>query len=183
MNIPKKGSILIAEPFLKDPNFLRSVVVICEKNEEGTLGFVLNHQFSANLDRFLPGLEGFIIPVYIGGPVMRDTLHFLHCSNHAIPGSLEVGNGIYWGGDVDYVMKLIINKMVSPADFRFFLGYSGWGVAQLEVEMQENSWILSEATTQIVFEIENDKIWSTALKSLGGKYGMMVNFPLDPSLN
>ena len=75
---PAPGILLIADPFLKDPNFLRTVVFLCEHKEEGSFGFVLNRQYVNTLDELIPELEGFKIPVYYGGPVQPDTIHFLH---------------------------------------------------------------------------------------------------------
>ena len=70
------GILLIADPFLKDPNFLRTVVFLCEHKEEGSFGFVLNRQYENSLDELIPELEGHKIPVYYGGPVQLDSIHF-----------------------------------------------------------------------------------------------------------
>jgi len=177
------GTLLIAEPFLKDPNFMRTVVLICEHQQEGTLGFVLNRHHNYTLDELLPAMEGFQIPVYYGGPVQMDTLHFIHVYADQIPGSFPISEEISWGGDIDVAMSLIREGRVDPAGFRFFIGYSGWGEGQLEGEMREKSWILGEATREIVFGTDPSQVWKEALKTLGGEYEMMINFPIDPALN
>ena len=98
---PAPGILLIADPFLKDPNFLRTVVFLCEHKEEGSFGFVLNRKYENTLDELIPGLEDLKLPVFYGGPVQMDTIHFLHQYPDEIPGSEEVIKGVYWGGDFE----------------------------------------------------------------------------------
>ena len=79
MDSPAPGILLIADPFLKDPNFMRTVVFLCEHQDEGSFGFVLNKNYEYTLDELVSGLEDLRkIPVYLGGPVQMDTIHFLH---------------------------------------------------------------------------------------------------------
>jgi len=88
---PDTGILLIAEPFLKDPNFLRTVVLICRHNaEEGSFGFVINKEYHQPLDELIPDLAGFDWPVYAGGPVQMDTLHYLHQYPKLLPDCQEV---------------------------------------------------------------------------------------------
>ena len=137
---PAAGILLIADPFLKDPNFLRTVVFLCDHKEDGTIGFVLNRQYENTLDELVPGLEGYKLSVYYGGPVQPDTIHFLH-QYADIPGSLEVLKGVYWGGDFDQIIEMIKTGMISPDKIRFFIGYSGWDKGQLSKELDQKSWI------------------------------------------
>lgn len=180
---PAPGILLIADPFLKDPNFLRTVVFLCEHREEGSFGFVLNRQFENTLDELIPELEGHKIPVYYGGPVQVDTIHFLHQLPEKIPGGQEVIKGVYWGGDFDAVVGLLKNKHVDTERIRFFIGYSGWSDGQLQEEMNEKTWLTVKATRKLIFHSNYSNIWKEALKHLGGDYEMMVNFPIDPQLN
>ena len=83
---PGQGILLIADPFLKDPNFLRTVVFVCEHNEEGSVGFVINRLYENTLDELLEELDGFKIPVYYGGPVQITSIHFIHQYPEEIPG-------------------------------------------------------------------------------------------------
>ncbi|HSK11928.1 MAG TPA: YqgE/AlgH family protein, partial [Phnomibacter sp.] len=103
---PAAGAILISDPFLRDPHFMRTVVFLCEHTGQGSFGFVLNRPFEQTLDEFVPDLEGYMLPVYYGGPVQPDTLHFLHRLPHLIPGGQKVVNGVYWGGDFEKVIEL-----------------------------------------------------------------------------
>ena len=180
---PAPGILLIADPFLKDPNFLRTVVFLCEHREEGSFGFVLNRQYENTLDELIPELEGFPLPVYYGGPVQMDSIHFLHQYPNEIPGSQEVSKGIYWGGDFDAVVNLIKNEDIDPARIRFYIGYSGWTGGQLSSEMGEKTWLTVKATRQLIFHKNYEEIWKDALRHLGGDYEIMVNFPIDPQLN
>ena len=86
----REDILLIADPFLKDANFMRTVVYICRHSEDGSFGFVLNKIFEQTLDELINGLEGFPVPVYSGGPVQPDTIHFLHQYPELIPGSYRI---------------------------------------------------------------------------------------------
>ncbi len=180
---PGAGILLIADPFLKDPNFLRTVVFLCEHKEEGSFGFVLNRPYDNTLDELIPELDGHKLPVYYGGPVQVDTIHFLHQFPDQIPGAQEVLKGVYWGGDFDALVSLIKNEEIDPGKIRFFIGYSGWGIGQLGEELNEKTWLTVKATRKLIFHDDSREIWKDALKHLGGDYEMMVNFPIDPQLN
>ncbi len=180
---PGPGILLIADPFLKDPNFLRTVVFLCEHKEEGSFGFVLNRQYENTLDELIPELEEHKLPVYYGGPVQQDTIHFLHQYPDEIPGGIEVLNGVYWGGDFDRVIDLIKNGLIDPNKIRFYIGYSGWSSGQLEEEMKEKTWLTVKAIRRLIFHHNYEEIWKDSLKQLGGDYEMMINFPIDPQLN
>lgn len=180
---PGPGILLIADPFLKDPNFLRTVVFLCEHKEEGSFGFVLNRQYEFSIDELIPELEGQKIPVYYGGPVQLDTLHFLHQYPEEIPGGQEVLKGIYWGGDFDAVVSLLKKGAIDLDKIRFYIGYSGWGSGQLKDEMTEKTWLTVKANRKLIFHIDYRELWKESLKQLGGDYEMMVNFPIDPQLN
>lgn len=180
---PAAGILLIADPFLKDPNFLRTVVFLCEHQEEGSFGFVLNRKYENTLNELIPELEDHPLPVYYGGPVQMDTIHFLHQYPDQIPGGKEVLKGVYWGGDFDALVDLIKNSVIDPVKIRFFIGYSGWSEGQLNTEMQEKTWLTVKATRKLIFHKQYEETWKDSLKELGGDYEMMVNFPIDPQLN
>ena len=180
---PEKGILLIANPFLKDPNFSRTVIFLCENVKEGTFGFVLNKQFSKNLDELIPDLEMPAFPVFLGGPVQPDSLHFLHQYPDLISGGVEVFDGVYWGGNFESLQIHLKNNEISTDKIRFFIGYSGWTEGQLDMEMEEESWITAKATRKLIFETSATETWKESLNFLGGDYKMMVNFPIDPQLN
>lgn len=180
---PEKGSFLISEPFLPDPNFERTVVLLCEHNEEGSFGFVLNKASAVTLEDILQDISGVKSPVYIGGPVQQDTLHFIHRADY-LSGGTEINKGLYWGGNFEQLMVLIDTKQLNPDDFRFFIGYSGWGTGQLEEELKANSWIVANyATPALIFDEDGKDLWKVVLKQLGGRYNVYSNYPTDPRLN
>lgn len=183
MTEPASGVLLIADPFLKDPNFMRTVVLLTEHREDGTVGFVLNRQYENTLDELLPDVEGHKLPVYYGGPVQMNTIHFLHCYPDEISGGVEVIKGVFWGGDFDAVIQLINSGKVDPARLRFYIGYSGWSAGQLATEMDEKTWLTVEAVKKLIFHPNAEEIWKDSLKHIGGEAEMMINFPIDPLLN
>ena len=180
---PGPGILLIADPFLKDPNFLRTVVFLCEHKDEGSFGFVLNRQYENTLNELIPELDQYHLPVFYGGPVQQDTIHFLHQYPDEIPGGIEVLKGVWWGGDFDKLVELIKKGSIDAAKIRFYIGYSGWSNGQLTDEMKEKSWLTVKATRKLIFHRNYEEIWKDALKQLGGDYEMMINFPIDPRLN
>jgi putative transcriptional regulator len=183
-SLPKRGDLLISEPFLPDPNFERTVVLLCEHNEEGSFGFVLNKPSLLKYSDVIEGTDDFNASLFIGGPVQQDTLHFLHRTGQLIEDSIEIGKGIYWGGNYEQLQILIDTKQLNPEDFKFFVGYSGWGAGQLEMELKEKTWIVSRvATPDLVFDIDSEKLWKIILKNMGGKFKMISNYPIDPRLN
>jgi len=180
---PAKGTLLIANPFLKDPNFMRTVIFLCEHKEEGSFGFVINKLFPTTLGEIIPDLEDYKIPLYFGGPVQKDTIHFLHQYPDVIAGGEEVFDGVYWGGNFESLVASIKVNGIDFSKIKFFIGYSGWGEKQVEDELKEKSWLTVEATRKLLFHKKPDDIWKDSLKHLGGDYEMMINFPIDPQLN
>lgn len=183
MIAPTAGAMLIADPFLKDPNFLRTVIFLCDHNEKGSFGFVLNRQYENTLDELIPELEGFRFPVYYGGPVQQDTIHFLHQYPEEIPGGQEVAKGVYWGGQFDLLVDKMKEKKIEEKKVRFYLGYAGWGAGQLAKEMQEKTWLTLMAKKHLIFHSDYTAIWKEAILHMGDAYKLMVNFPLDPQYN
>lgn len=177
--------VLIAEPFLTDPNFSRTVVFLVEHNEEGTLGFVLNQPMGIMLkDVIENGPDDQLdIPLFAGGPVATDTLHVIHQLGDHIEGSKFVGKHIYWGGEFEQIRFLLGNKNAKWDDFRFFVGYSGWAPGQLEDELASGSWIVNKTDEEFIFDLEKQKLWEAALNDKGGKFKLMKGSPLRPDWN
>ncbi len=181
---PKKGDLLISEPFLPDPNFERTVIYICEHNEEGSFGFVLNRPSELKFDEIIEEVDDFDVTMYIGGPVQHDTLHFIHRASDVIDEGIIIKENLCWGGSFEQLKSLINTKQINEKDFRFFIGYSGWGAGQLQEELDANSWIvLPNATEKQIFDIPPEQLWRTILKDMGGRFKMYSNYPSDPRLN
>lgn len=183
MVAPGQNILLIAEPFLKDPNFARTVVYLCRHSDEGSFGFVLNKPFEYTLDELIQGFEGTQIPVYTGGPVQPDMVHYIHQYPDLIPGSFAISNDIHWGGDFDTVKRLIRSGSIDLRKIKFFIGYSGWESGQLDHEMEEKSWLTVTATRNLVFDVPPEQVWKSSIEHLGGDYKIMAHFPIDPQLN
>ena len=180
---PQKGSLLISEPYLPDPNFDRTVVYLCEHNAEGSFGFVLNKASQVHVEDLLQDVKNFDETVYIGGPVEQNTLHFLHRADY-LQGGVEVQNNVFWGGNYQQLISLIDTGSINRADFRFYIGYSGWGEGQLERELEENTWIVANnVPSEVIFDTDPEDLWRHVLKMMGGRYNLYSNYPIDPRLN
>lgn len=181
---PACGRLLISEPFLKDPHFKRSVVLMTEHNEDGTFGFVLNQPSALVLKDLVPELATANYPIFIGGPVEVDTIHFIHRCYDKLHSGDEIAKGIYWGGNFEALKILVNNNSITQGEIKFFLGYSGWSDGQLEEEINENTWIVSDKYHQeLIFSQDEEQLWKEVIINLGDKYAHVSNFPSDPSLN
>lgn len=182
--LPKKGHLLIAEPStLGDVSFNRSVVLLAEHNDEGSIGFILNKPLNYTINDLLPEIEA-SFKIYNGGPVEQDNLYFIHNIPEIIPNSVEISNGIYWGGDFETTKHLINTGEINKNNIRFFLGYSGWSVNQLEIEMQENAWIVSEnSLKKKLLSKSSNQFWKEKIIEQGGEYVLFSNAPENPMLN
>jgi putative transcriptional regulator len=182
-NTLKAGSLLLASANLLESNFKRSVLIMCEHNDNGSLGFILNRPMEFKVCEAITGFDEIDEPLHMGGPVQVDTVHFLHTRGDVIDGSLEILPGVFWGGDKDQLSYLINTGVIRPSDVRFFLGYSGWGSGQLEEEFEEGSWYIAEATTDVIFSDEYERMWSRSVRSKGGEYRYIANSPELPGMN
>ena len=181
---PAKGKLLIAGPFLSDPNFSRAVVLLCEHGGDGTIGFVLNQPTALSLGDIIAELEAYMprLSVYQGGPVQPDTLHIMHRMPEVLGGHL-IAPGIYWGGSYETLQRLVKSNDFNEADLKLFIGYSGWSAGQLDKELSEGSWLVGDTSEELIFETEPHVIWKSAISSLGNNYSFLANMPIDPQLN
>ncbi|MGQ8335869.1 YqgE/AlgH family protein [Sunxiuqinia sp. A32] len=181
---PQKGRILIAEPFLPGSYFNRAIVLLVAHSEKGAVGFILNKKIDYPINDIITDFPEFNAEVYIGGPVSTDSIFFLHSLGDQIPGSIHVKDDIYWGGDFDVLKTKIKSGHVLSEQVRFFLGYSGWDDGQLEEELKENSWLVSEIEQKkVLVKKPSNSLWVDSIRDIGGKYLLWENFPENPSLN
>lgn len=179
---PKEGRVLIADPGLSDHYFMRSVILLVEHNDQGTVGYVLNNIIDINLKELMPEFPSFKAITSIGGPVNPNSIHFIHTVGHLIPSTYEVSEGLFWGGDFDAVRKLIEQGKLTSRQIRFFIGYSGWGKDQLANELKENSWVVSQLD-RVQIMAGKDDLWNRAVMQMGPKYKPWTIYPQNPSLN
>lgn len=181
---PTKGHLLVAEPtIIGDVSFNRSVVLLADHSDKGSVGFILNKILDFTLKDLIPELDS-NFKIYNGGPVEQDNLYFIHKVPGLIPESIEIANGIYWGGDFDVVIDLITKKLISEKQIRFFLGYSGWDANQLNEELNTHSWIVTpNENAADVIERPYNSFWKDKMMQLGGEYLLWSNAPENPSYN
>ena len=181
---PAAGRLLIAEPFMLDPGFRRSVILITEYAAEGVVGFVLNHPSGLYVNDALVDFPETEDKIFTGGPCNTERLHFLHRCPDKISGGIDIGNGVFWGGDFEAVKTMFQLNLIGRNEIKFFLGYSGWGLEQLNRELELNSWIVSESfSMDFIFDDEEDKLWKEAIINMGERFAHIVNFPTNPQLN
>ncbi len=180
--LPKKGRILIAEPFLPGSYFNRSIVFLVEHGSEGTVGFILNKPVDFEVIGFDEEFPNFKERLYVGGPVSNESVYYIHTMGDLIPNSVKIMDGLFWGGDFDHLKDLIHTGFADNTKVRFFLGYSGWDKDQLKEELDEDSWLVSDISPKIVMQ-SSEELWKDMVKQLGGKYSLWENFPENPALN
>ncbi|MFY7669166.1 MAG: YqgE/AlgH family protein [Crocinitomicaceae bacterium] len=178
-----KGSILISDPFSDDVYFGRSVVLICEHNDEGTFGFVLNNYIDVDLHQLDDNFPNINARISFGGPVSKENLYYIH-SFSDITNTLEIREGLYYGGDFDEITDRIKNAKNPNKEIRFFMGYSGWSPSQLDEEIKNESWITANnISTEDVLDTKLDDLWRICLEKQGQRFQLMTKFPRNPMDN
>ena len=174
--LPSKGSVLLSEPFLQDPHFERSVVLMCEHSDAESFGFVLNHLSAVQLHDLMD-IAPKEIPVFIGGPVANNSLFYLH----TIPGidsSDEILPGLFYGGDLAELIETLEADPLNLKKMRFFLGYSGWSKGQLAQEIKERSWIsTTNLSLETLFSTTINTLWKTCMSYQGDQFITFSIFP------
>ncbi|NOZ45413.1 MAG: YqgE/AlgH family protein [Chlorobi bacterium] len=182
----EKGKVLISEPFTRDFYFKRSVVLLAEHNEEGTVGFILNKSVEIPVNEVLKNFPEFNSRLSIGGPVKPDTIYYIHTIGNILPNSLHVFDNLYWGGDFTELKEIIKAGIVKPEQIKFFVGYSGWNPKQLDNEISESFWLVSKLSVESImtnFNYNQNDFWRQSIKSFGNKYQLWTTFPENPDLN
>lgn len=184
INTIKPGCLLLSEPFLPDPHFKRTVILITAYESEGTIGFVLNKPSALTLNEALK--QHHLPPqrIWSGGPVQPDTLQWIH-PYPQLEGSVEIVEKVFWGGDFDQFKEGLNSGTINPAAVRFYMGYSGWSPGQLEEEISEGSWLITEGVSKMVFNPfrTQEDLWKKMMTLLGGDYAILAKAPEHPWLN
>ena len=177
-----QGKLLISEPLLQDENFHRSVIYLCYQTNKESLGFILNKYEGKMLNFFIEDSVNLDFPVYFGGPVETESLHFIH-SVPEIAGGELIADNIYWSGDVEQIVEGMKTGKVNTSNCRFFTGYSGWSEGQIEAELDMNAWLVANSNSELVFETDIKTLWNESIKSLGKNYSTLLFMPDKPELN
>jgi len=180
---PKAGNFLISEPFSGDSFFNRTVVLLTEHNQNGSVGFILNRPVDINVDEAIQDFPPINSLVSIGGPINTDAIYYLHTLGDKIPNSVHIFGNIYWGGSFKILQHLIKTRKVSGNQVRFFIGYSGWKPNQLKNEIKNNYWLVSDVFFDDIMTNSDHNVWHRTLDKLGTKYKIWANFPADPNFN
>lgn len=180
---PVKGDLLLSEPFLMDSNFSRVVILLCEHNEEGSFGLILNNTLEIEINSVVTDFPEAKIPVGFGGPVDRNQLFYMHRTPE-ITGSVEIGRNLFLGGDYPEIKKRITSDEMTHENLRFFIGYTGWSKGQLQNEIDELSWVVMKTPENLnVFEAFDEDLWRELIATMGGKYKLMADYPVNPADN
>jgi len=178
-----KGKILIAKPeILNDSSFNRSIILLSEHNDDGSVGFILNKPSNFTIVDLIPEINSDHI-IYNGGPVSTDNLYFIHSVPELIPNSISINKTMYWSGDFNVIKELLCDNALSKNEIRFFLGYAGWSENQLKEELNSNSWLLKNNSYSNILSVMTDSFWRDELMKLGGEYQIWANSPEDPNMN
>ncbi len=173
----KNGAVLLAEPFMLDPNFRRAAVLLCEHSAEGSLGFIMNRPTDTRIDQLIEDFPEFDSPVFWGGPVQTDTLHYIHSVGDLLEESLRIADGVYWGGDFEKLKFLIGSGLIEPENIRFFMGYSGWDEGQLLDEMASGSWVVADMHPNYIFKSRPEVLWQQVMYNKGDAYSVIATMP------
>jgi len=180
---PAGGSILVSQPSLTDRFFSRSVVMLAEHGIDGSFGFIVNKPANVRLSKVSTEFGDFDTDLYLGGPVHVNNLFYVHSKGEIIKDSYKIIEGVYWGGDLAEIRRLISSGKMTDKDIRFYAGYSGWEPEQLEREMNEKSWIVLDGVNRYVFGSRPTNLWKKIVLTLGEDYAPWVNYPYDPNMN
>jgi putative transcriptional regulator len=179
-----KGCLLLADPnIINDPYFNRAVILITENSEDEVVGFIINKPLEYNFEDIFSGM-GKDYKIYNGGPVNKDNLYYIHNLPDLIPNSIKVSNNLFWGGDFSNVKNLIKDNKIGSNNIRFFSGYSGWTLPQLNNEIKEKSWIITNNRfDDKILKSKTNEFWKEEIKKLGNDYKIWSNAPENPNLN
>ncbi len=178
-----KGKVLLSDPFMMDPHFKRSAILLTDYSNEGSVGFILNRSIDMKINDLIVDFPTIDSEVFYGGPVASDTVHYLHNVGDLLEESIYVSKGVYWGGDYTKLKFLIENQLIQPNNIRFFVGYSGWSSGQLEEEISIKSWMLANMNANFLFKMNPRNLWQKILDIKGNNYAIISKIPDPVCLN
>ena len=165
-------SLLLSMPQMMDPNFQRTVILLCQHDEQGAFGLVINRpattsgRVTVNLDPPLSTERE--LEIWIGGPVEPQRSWILVGGDEGeapLDGVVQIGSGMYLSTSPVLLRRVL--EPNPPPRMRLIVGYAGWAAGQLERELQESAWLLSEVAADIVFNTPSAEMWEAAIRRLG----------------
>lgn len=180
----EKGTFLISTPDVEKGIFFRSVILVCEHNSSGSFGLVVNKPLHLELPKEIINTETLLNPhvsICAGGPMQTNQMMLLHTSNAAANQTLKVCDGVYLGGDLQFLQEVLMDENGPHVHLCF--GYTGWGAGQLEREFLDGNWFVWPANESHIFQTIPEKLWGILLREMGGKYASLSMIPEDLSLN
>jgi putative transcriptional regulator len=173
-----QGQLLVAAEDLADPNFIETVILLLDHNDEGSLGLVINRPTRVRLAELLPKVAGLTDRdlVFRGGPVQPETVHLLVGGAEAPDGSRKVCEGVYASTRLEVLEQLASGSRASP--FRAYAGYAGWGPGQLAGEMDARSWHVLPSDPEAVFAAAPAALWDLLIERTRRRFAWAS--PVDP---
>lgn len=165
-------TLLLAMPQLRDPNFERSVVLLCRQRKgEGSFGLILNHPLEVPLAELLIGRMRDELPsdflAWSGGPVDPGRGWLLLGRDPEDGEATALGEGLFLSTSHAVLRRIVAQGGDDPAGLRFFVGYAGWGDGQLEAELAQSAWLLAPVSGDLIFRTPPERMWEAAIRSLG----------------
>lgn len=183
---PSVGSLLVAEPFLRDEYFTHGVIALVEySNGKSAMGLVLNKPTGYTLGDAIEGIADEVdIPIYFGGPMSCDRLFYIHTLGDEFRGSRKIADNLYIGGDFNQVKDYVNMGLDTEGKMRFFVGYSGWEPFQLESEIRKHVWAVApRPANSELFREDGESSWYRVVRTLGRNYRNWLYHPVDPHYN
>lgn len=182
----KSGSLLVAEPFLKEECFNHAVILLVDHADGyASMGLTLNKATGYTLDEIVDEVSKSTgVPIYSGGPVGNDRMFYLHTLGNLFTGSIEIFPGLYIGGDYDEVLRYVNDGYPTDGMLRFYVGYTGWDPGQLKNEVESNVWAVTvpEDASQLLTGVE-DPFWHRTVRAMGAEYRGWLFHPMNPNVN
>lgn len=172
----EKGKLLVSAPFMTDGYFDRTVILLVEQDSHGSLGFILNRPLHVYLDDVVETLTDRRFILYNGGPVSLDKLFFIHTYGELISQSEPIGNGLYLGGSEKDMQSLHSEGLLDADHIRYYVGYASWAPGQLERELSEKAWVVSDFQENCVFASDKS-LWRSVVNGLGRPYHAWLDIP------
>ena len=178
-----KGKILISSPsLLTDMIFYKSIILIVDQTDEGVTGFILNRPSDLFMIQEVESSEKIKIDLHYGGPVSSEHFYLLRSEKNYTE-IINIYDNLFWGNNLDFLINQVEKGIIKMDDFILFQGYSGWDLGQLDDEIANDSWIITDKKVEEIFSYKEKNSWNNLIKQFGHKYKLWYNSPDDITLN